>query len=220
MFEGFYEETTRFLWELRLNNERPWFQAHKQDYLDYLYNPLKERGEEVQARMLEKYPRSRLNLRVVRIYRDARRIHYGGPYKEHLWFSLSPAIENRRAVPMFYFEVMPEGYEYGMGYCCPKPSLMEAYRQQILATPKEMERLARKLNRQTRFVLEGEEYKRPKGEVSDLLKPWFNRKTLFLSSFSQPDDCFLTPELVDRVVDGFDWLMPYYRYLKKIPAVE
>ena len=121
---------------------------------------------------------------------------------------------------MFYFEVMPEGYEYGMGYCCPKPSLMEAYRQQILATPKEMERLARKLNRQTRFVLEGEEYKRPKGEVSDLLKPWFNRKTLFLSSFSQPDDCFLTPELVDRVVDGFDWLMPYYRYLKKIPAAE
>lgn len=54
---------------------------------------------------------------------------------------------------------------------------MEAYRRQILAAPKELERLARKLNRQTRFILEGEEYKRPKGEVSELLKPWFNRKS-------------------------------------------
>lgn len=71
MFQGFYEETIQFLWELRLNNQRPWFQAHKQDYLDYLYNPMKEMGAEVQARMLERHPRSRLNLRVVRIYRDA-----------------------------------------------------------------------------------------------------------------------------------------------------
>ena len=30
MFEGFYEETIQFLWEIRLNNQRPWFQDHKQ----------------------------------------------------------------------------------------------------------------------------------------------------------------------------------------------
>lgn len=46
MFQGFYEETIQFLWELRLHNQRPWFQAHKQDYLDYLYNPMKEMGAE------------------------------------------------------------------------------------------------------------------------------------------------------------------------------
>lgn len=81
MFQGFYEETIQFLWELRLNNQRPWFQAHKQEYLDYLYHPMKELGAEVQGRMMERYPRSGLNLRVVRIYRDARRIHSGGPIR-------------------------------------------------------------------------------------------------------------------------------------------
>lgn len=217
MFQGFYEETTRFLWELRLNNQRPWFQAHKQEYLDYLYNPMKEMGAEVQARMLERHPRSQLNLRVVRIYRDVRRIHYGGPYKEHLWFTLGTGVGELRATPVFYFEVMPEGYEFGMGYYCPKPAQMEAYRRQILAAPRELERLARRVNRQSLFTLEGEEYKRPKGDdVSDLLKPWFNRKTLSLHTFFPPDDCFLTPALIDRVTDGFEWLWPYYRYLKKV----
>lgn len=220
MFQGFYEETIQFLWELRLNNQRPWFQAHKQEYLDYLYNPMKELGAEVQGRMMERYPRSGLNLRVVRIYRDARRIHSGGPYKEHLWFTLSTAVGELASAPVFYFEVMPEGYEYGMGYYCPRPSLMAAYRQQILAAPAQLERLARKLNRQSLFVLEGEEYKRPKGQVSPLLAPWFNRKTLSLSAAYPPDDCFLTPALTDRVTEGFAWLMPYYRYLKKIAPRE
>lgn len=73
MFQGFYEETIQFLWELRLNNQRPWFQAHKQEYLDYLYHPMKELGAEVQGRM-RSGTQKRLNLRVVRIYRDARRI--------------------------------------------------------------------------------------------------------------------------------------------------
>ena len=31
-----------FLWGIRFNNHREWFLEHKQDYLDYVYNPLKE----------------------------------------------------------------------------------------------------------------------------------------------------------------------------------
>lgn len=39
-----------------------------------------------------------------------------------------------------------------------------------------MEALAEQLNGQDLFHLEGEEYKRPKGTVSELLQPWFNRE--------------------------------------------
>ena len=42
MFEGFRPETIDFLWGIRFNNEKSWFEAHKQEYLDYLYNPMKE----------------------------------------------------------------------------------------------------------------------------------------------------------------------------------
>ena len=32
MFEGFTMETSQFLWDLSFNNERPWFQAHKEQF--------------------------------------------------------------------------------------------------------------------------------------------------------------------------------------------
>ena len=35
MFQGFSEETIQFLWGVTLNNERSWFQAHKQEYLTH-----------------------------------------------------------------------------------------------------------------------------------------------------------------------------------------
>ena len=212
MFQGFYDETIQFLWELRLNNNRPWFLAHKQTYLDCLYEPMKALGAELQARMLERHPKLLLNLKVARIYRDARRVRDGRPYKDHLWLTLSDTAGPIGSVPVFYFEVAPEGYEYGLGYYCPRPAQMGVFREQVLADPKGLERLVRRFNRQSLFQLYGEEYKRPKGQVSELLRPWFNRKQIGLAASFPPDEIFLSPALADRVTEGFDWLMPFYRY--------
>ena len=111
--------------------------------------------------------------------------------------------------PVFYFEIYPEGYEYGMGYYCPKPSLMAAYRQHILDNPERMETLAQKLNEQDLFHLEGEEYKRPKGTVSQLLQPWFNRKNLSLCTAFPPDETLFSHSLVLTLAEGYQWLWPF-----------
>lgn len=220
MFQGFYEETVPFLWDLRLNNQRPWFQAHKQVYVKCLYEPMKELAAAVQEQLLARFPKLELKGKVTRIYRDARRIHDGGPYKDHLWFTLGREMEQGTSEPVFYFQVSPETYEYGMGYYCPKASLMAAYRRHILAAPEKLEKLARRWNRQMEFTLEGAEYKRSKGDVSALLKPWFNRKELTLCARHAYDPCFLSPELVERVTEGFIWLLPFYRYLQEIWTFE
>ena len=34
MFQGFSQGAVDFLWGVRFNNERSWFEAHKQEYLD------------------------------------------------------------------------------------------------------------------------------------------------------------------------------------------
>ncbi len=53
MFLGFSEKTQDFLWGVRLNNERPWFEAHKQEYLDNVQTPLRALGEEVYEKFLD-----------------------------------------------------------------------------------------------------------------------------------------------------------------------
>ena len=49
MFTGFTGETVDFMWGIRFNNERDWFEAHKQIYLEHFYHPMRELGDEVYA---------------------------------------------------------------------------------------------------------------------------------------------------------------------------
>ena len=216
MFEGFSEETLRFLWGIRLNNERSWFLEHKEEYQRSLYEPLKALAAQSQEALHARFPRLLLNVHTTRIYRDARRLHGRGPYKDDLWFVLREEEEEWTETPVFYFEISPEGYEYGMGYYSARPSVMEQYRRRILREPKELETLARRLNRQKQFVLEGPEYRRAKGQVSELLTPWFNRKSVTLDAARPADELLFSPELTGVLADGFAWLMPYYQYFKSL----
>ena len=49
MFQGFSNETIDFMWGIRFNNEKGWFEAHKAEYLQYFYEPLKSLSREVYA---------------------------------------------------------------------------------------------------------------------------------------------------------------------------
>ena len=78
MFTGFTDATVDFLWGIRFNNERPWFEAHKETYLSELYRPMKDLGAEIYDFLSERRPEDAMMCRVSRIYRDARRLHGRG----------------------------------------------------------------------------------------------------------------------------------------------
>ena len=162
MFTGFTDETVDFMWGIRFNNERTWFEAHKEIYLTHFYRPMCDLAEELYAFMLERRPDCGLIRKVTRIYRDARRLHGRGPYKESLWLSVEQAGEQWTARPTFWFELMPEGWTYGMGYWMPRPATMAKLRARITRDPGTMEKLTKKLAGQTEFTLETQDYKRPK----------------------------------------------------------
>ena len=89
MFEGFSPETIDFLWGIRMNNNREWFLEHKKDYVNYLYEPMKDLGKDLFAPFLD---RPGNVLKVSRIYRDAR-MHHDVPYKESLWICIRRDVE-------------------------------------------------------------------------------------------------------------------------------
>ena len=151
MFQGFKPESIQFLWGVRFNNERPWFEAHKQQYLDLIQTPLRQLGVEVQQEVLRRHPERQLNLHISRIYRDARRLHGRGPYKDHLWIVLrSPGHgAEGSSSPEFYFEIAPERYSIGLVFYAKAPLVMAKLRARMDRDPKPMEKLARRLNKQT-----------------------------------------------------------------------
>ena len=211
MFQGFYQGTVDFLWGIRFNNERSWFLEHKQEYLDLVDRPLRALGGAVYERMAEDFPQLGLNLHVSRIYRDARRLYGRGPYKDHLWLTLRCPKEGWSSIPSFYFGIAPEYYCYGVGCYDASPRTMAKFRARIDRDPKSMEQLARRLN-ESRFTLAGPMYKRSKGDPGELLTPWYNRKSIDIIYEDNCEGVFFTPELVQEVVEGFHFLVPYYQY--------
>ena len=151
MFQGYTQETVDFMWGIRFNNERGWFMEHKQDYQQHLLEPTRALGEAVYEGLQEMLPHEPLMLKVSRIYRDARRLHGRGPYKDHLWFCVRTGDEDWTGRPTFYFEIAPEYYSYGMGFWSPRADLMARFRRQLDQRPEEFSRLVRRFDRQEGF---------------------------------------------------------------------
>lgn len=214
MFQGYSDKTLEFMWGIRLNNDRTWFTAHKEEYLAHLYQPTVELGQEVYRRFTEKFPKLGLNLHVCRIYRDARRLHGRGPYKDHLWLTLRRESGVWTRQPVFWFEVAPEGWSYGVGFWNASAQTMAAMRRDMDEHPQRLEKLARRLKKDGRFQVQGQEYARKKGEPSPLLAPWYNRKDISLGCSREFDDLVCSPELVGALTDGFSFLEPCYQYFR------
>ncbi len=215
MFTGYTGETVDFLWGIRFNSRRDWFEDHKEVYLEHLYRPTRALGEELLERMLEKRPD--LVCKVTRIYRDARRLHGKGPYKESLWFTLERPSEQWSCRPAFWFEIMPDGWSYGMGYWMPRPVTMAKLRARICRDPGTMEDLTRRLARQAEFHLETEEYKRPRAAPpSPELDPWFRAKSLSLAHREELTEELFSREIVGHLERGFTFLLPYFDYFDSL----
>ena len=210
MFEGFTQETSDFLWELSFNNERPWFQAHKEQFERCLNTPFKALGQETWRLMSEKHPDREFYLHISRIYRDARRLFGRGPYKDHLWFTVYQADKNEG--PSFWFEISAARFTYGLGFWSWRPAMMERYRRAIDANPARFERLVRDAMRLPGFQVTGPEYKRLKKDLGPVLNPWYNRKQVGLEHVEDFDPNALGPELSDTLCETFQSLMPLYRY--------
>ena len=213
MFTGFTDETVDFMWGIRFNNERTWFEAHKETYIKEFYEPMKALGDEMYDFLREKRPEYDLIRKVTRIYRDARRLHGRGPYKESLWFSIEQPAEAWTDKPSFWFELTPDGWSYGMGYWVSKPVTMAKLRNRIDRDPTTMEALMRKLNRQTEFTLDTVDYKKLRSPAPYAsLEPWYRAKYFSIGHADKLTDELFSREIVDRLKQGYEFLLPFYDY--------
>ena len=154
-----------------------------------------------------------------RIYRDARRLHGRGPYKDHLWLSLfrwEDGGDGSR--PVFWFELAPDEWSAGMGFWCAQPAMMERHRARIDQAPQALLTLDRRLRRQKTFALEGPEYARKKVSACPELERWYNKKSLTVGRREALGEELCSPALARTLSDGFAFLMPYYDYFSTLWA--
>ena len=215
MFEGFTQETSKFLWELSFHNERPWFLEHKEQFERVLNRPFKALAEDTVKRMQELFPDRPMLAHVSRIYRDARRLFGRGPYKDHLWFTVK-GDGNYQMGPMFWFEIHAATYSYGLGFFDVTPAEMERFRRTVDADPARFERLAKQIQRDGRFRVIGQEYSRVKGGYDEPVRSYYNRKVLGLECQRDFGGDLLSPELPEILAQAYRSLMPMHDYFLSV----
>ena len=209
MFTGFTPEAIDFLWGIRMNNNREWFQANKKQYVSQVYEPMKALGQELYQPFLD---RPGNLLKVSRIYRDAR-MHPPEPYKESLWICIRQDVEWWAENPCLYFEINPEGVHYGFFIWKMRTSAMEAFRKHITAYPDAFMNLIKSTEDAVGQPITAELYNRPKPTDNPALEPyyaWIGQSAC--TRAIAPGDGMFGPELKDEVLDFFQKLIPLFEY--------
>lgn len=212
MFTGFTPETMDFLWGIRMNNNRDWFTQHKGDYVRTLYEPMKELGQAVFQPFLE---RPGNLLKVSRIYRDAR-MHPPTPYKESLWLCIRRDVDWWAENPCLYFELNPEGANYGFFYWKPRTAMLEEFRRNISAKPDDFLKLISDTEAAVGQPVTAECYKRPKPTDNPALIPYFAWKgQIGCTREIAPGDRLFGSQLEAEVSGFFEALTPLYEYFNQ-----
>lgn len=221
MFKGYSKEAFVFLKKLRNNNNKQWFESHREEYEKFLLSPARELVIALGEYMLRIDPnfeiRPAVNKTISKIYRDTRFSKNKTLLKTSIWITFKRPTSDWKEAPAFYFEIMPEGYRFGMGFYDATPATMKVYREMIDEYPSEFKKAISFLTKNKNFKVEGERYKK----IFDETKPkniqdWYQWKNFYLVCNRKADNILFSEKLVKDLILNFQDLNKLYRFLLQV----
>ncbi len=225
-FTGFPQEGLQFLADLARNNNRDWFQAHKQVYLDTIVAPAQAFiiaiGEGLQSIStgIRYDTRTNGSGSLMRIYRDVRFSKDKTPYKTNVGIVWWEGSGKKTEEPGFYFglDAHEAGAHTGL-YNFTKP-MLATYRDAVIddALGEELAGILRDITQNDRYTLSDPHYKRvPRGYNADNPRAdLLLYKGLFASASPLTPDVVSSPELVAVCLQQFRHMAPLQQWLVKV----
>ena len=169
----FSPSTFSFLDALSRNNERQWFEAHKEEYETAVRQPALEFIEAMSPHLAKFAPNFRAEAKKVggslmRIQRDTRFSHNKMPYKTNIGIQFRHSLGKDIHAPGFYLHIAPEECFVGVGCWHPEADALALIRLRIAEYP-ELWFAAKDDKKFTKlYTLEGDSLTRPpKGYAAD-----------------------------------------------------
>jgi uncharacterized protein (TIGR02453 family) len=218
-FSGFTHDTLRFLNELNLNNNKIWFEQNKERYKSVVVTPFIKLGESLIETMNKIDPE--LELRpdkiISRIYRDVRFSQDKSPYRSNVWISYKRPLKEWAEAPVFFFELTPDSYRYGMGFYSAGKSTMDLFRIEMNRRTDEFLKIASAIARDKIFTVEGETYKRKiENKLPEKLQEWYQKKNLYLMTEHDIGKELFNGDIAATLESDFKSLEKLYKFLWSI----
>ncbi|SHE38537.1 TIGR02453 family protein [Bacteroides luti] len=199
----------QFLKELSLNNNREWFNDHKDDYLK-----AQTEFENLLTAIIQRI--SLFDNEIVgiqakdctyRIYRDVRFSQDKSPYKLHFGGYING--KGKKSEHCGYYVHLQLGYcLLAGGSLCPPPDILKALRQSVYDNIDEYRSIVEDPAFKKYFPVIGENFLKtaPKGFPKDFKYIDYLKPKEFICSYQVPDEFFLDEKMLDNVSDVFKQL--------------
>ncbi len=174
-FKGFSKKTLPFLEAIRKNNNKEWFESHRDEYEKYILEPsrafVEEFGEHLQALEPTINFSPKINKSLFRIYRDTRRMGaIKVPLKHRIGIIFWQGSGGRMQTSSFYLHFSPDELFVAVGVRWFEKPMLDAYREYIKDDKRResLDKLLKELNAKGYKTIE-KGYKRfPRGFDADM----------------------------------------------------
>jgi len=175
-FSGFSEKTLPFLEAIRKNNNKEWFEAHRDEYEQYILNPSKafvvEMGEHLMALEPTINFEPKINKSLFKIYRDIRRMGANKePIKSKIGIIFTQGNSGSRLQnSSFYLHFSPDELFVSAGVRWFEKPMLDAYREYIKEASRreKLSNVLERLNAKGYKTIEKGYKKYPRGFSADM----------------------------------------------------
>ena len=221
-FNGFPQELVTFFKGLKKNNSKAWFDAHRQEYEDYVKQPSIDFVIALGDKLKKITPKinalPKVNQSLFRINRDTRFSRDESPYKTNLGIWFWEGSHARMECPGFYFHLEDKNVMFGAGHYNFSGDFLQKYREAVV-DEKLGASLTRAINTVSRkgYAIRGEHYKRvprgfdPNHKRAGLLR--YNGLSAMYET-TLPEE-FYSSALVDYAFEHYNNMLPIHKWLLK-----
>jgi uncharacterized protein (TIGR02453 family) len=222
-FNGFEPQALQFLKDLDLNNNKEWFERRRDEYEALILIPLRKLVMDLSPTMIDIDPQLELrpvvNKTISRIYRDTRFSKDKRIFRNHMWIAFKHPRKDWHDTPSWWFEIMPQGYTYGMGFYQASPSTMENFRHALETDLSGFKHMIKFLPGTPPFRLEGSMYKRLiANDLPENMQSWYQRRNLYVICKRPEEEVLYSPHLVDLLSSRFQALAALYHFWMSVSA--
>lgn len=217
-FEGFSKETIKFLKNLKKNNNRPWFEAHKEEFERNVKFPMQSLIASLYPYFQRFAPEVEVHPKrsIFRIYRDVRFSKDKSPYKTHIAAHFVPRGKKKGTEgPGYYLHIEPGQVFVGAGIYMPAADQLKKIRKALVDRSEEFFFLIHEPSFKKMFGKpEGEKLQRvPRGyEPGHPMAEWLKFKQFFVF-VEWPESRCHEKALLKDVARAFETATPLVRFL-------
>ena len=212
-------DTVRFIERLSENNNKPWFDAHRDEYVaakadfERFVELLMGQLVEIEPALSEQKAKDS----IFRIFRDVRFSKDKTPYKGHFGVYLSRGGRKYSGAG-YYLHIEPGGKSFiGGGLWMPEPSLLKAVRQEIDYNFEEFKNIINEKNFRKLFSnIEGERLKTlPQGYGAENRAIEYLKMKSFTAGQNLEDKELTSRGFRKKAVDVFTIMKPFVDFLNR-----